>query len=98
MCAEPGSTWLKGTVERDQDVYLLTGSELEHNQERPQAWPLDRAPLWLETSLPGVYAAGDVRHGAVRQVSVAVHEGAIAIMLAHRYVRERAAIGGGATG
>ena len=98
MGAEPGSTWLKGTVERDQDGYLLTGSELEPNQERPQAWPLDRAPLWLETSLPGVYAAGDVRHGAVRQVSAAVHEGAIAIMLAHRYVSEQAAIVVGAAG
>jgi len=98
MGAEPGSAWLKGTVERDQDGYLLTGPDLNPNQERPQPWPLDRAPLWLETSLPGVFAAGDVRHGAVRQVSAAVHEGAIAIMLAHRHVSEQAAIGVGAAG
>src|SRR5437867_6048399 len=96
--AEPGSAWLKGTAERDQDGYLLTGPDLESHQARAQAWPLDRAPLWLETSLPGVFAAGDVRHGAESQVSVAVHEGAIAIMLAHRYVREQAAIGVGAIG
>jgi len=96
--AAPGSAWLKGTVERDQDGYLLTGPDLEPNQERPPAWPLDRAPLWLETSLPGVFAAGDVRHGAVRQVSAAVHEGATAIMLAHRRVSELAAIGVGAAG
>ena len=98
MGAEPGSGWLKGTAERDQDGYLLTGPDLESHQARAQAWPLDRAPLWLETSLPGVFAAGDVRHGAESQVSVAVHEGAIAIMLARRYVREQAAIGVGATG
>ncbi|TME76836.1 MAG: hypothetical protein E6I46_05685 [Chloroflexi bacterium] len=84
MGAEPGSAWLKGTAERDQDGYLLTGPDLESHQARAQAWPLDRAPLWLETSLPGVFAAGDVRHGAESQVSVAVHEGAIAIMLARR--------------
>ncbi|TMG13772.1 MAG: FAD-dependent oxidoreductase [Chloroflexi bacterium] len=98
MGAEPGSGWLKGTAERDQDGYLLTGPDLESHQARAQAWPLDRAPLWLETSLPGVFAAGDVRHGAESQVSVAVHEGAIAIMLARRYVREQAAIGVGAIG
>jgi thioredoxin reductase (NADPH) len=98
MGAEPGSAWLRGTVERDQDGYLLTGPDLAPHGERPQGWPLDRAPLWLETSLPGVFAAGDVRHGAVKQVSAAVHEGASAIMLAHRSVREQAAVGVGAAG
>ena len=98
MGAEPGSAWLKGTVERDQDGYLLTGPDLELLQGRPRAWPLDRAPLWLETSVPGVFAAGDVRHGAARQLSVAVLEGASAIMLAQRYLREQAAIAVSAAG
>src|SRR5207248_4120901 len=80
--AEPGSAWLKDTVERDQDGYLVTGPDLELRQGRSQGWPLERAPLLLETSVPGVFAAGAVRHGALSQVSAAVHEGAIAIMLA----------------
>ncbi|TMD81734.1 MAG: hypothetical protein E6I74_11315 [Chloroflexi bacterium] len=80
MGAEPGSAWLKGVVERDQDGYLVTG------------------PDRLETSVPGVFAAGDVRHGAVRQVSSALHEGAIAMMLAQRTLHERAAVAVSAAG
>ena len=96
--AEPGSAWLKDTVERDQDGYLVTGPDLELRQGRSQGWPLERAPLLLETSVPGVFAAGAVRHGALSQVSAAVHEGAIAIMLAQRYLREQAPIAVSAAG
>ena len=96
--AEPGAAWLKETVERDQDGYLVTGPDLELPKGRPQGWPLDRAPLWLETSVPGVFAAGDVRHGAARQVSMAVQEGASAIMLAQRHLREEAPIAVSAAG
>lgn len=57
-----------------------------------QGWSLERLPLLLETSLPGVFAAGDVRHGAVRRVASAVGEGATAIMLLHQYLAEKAAV------
>jgi thioredoxin reductase (NADPH) len=54
-------------------------------------WPLQRAPLFLETSLPGVFAAGDVRHRSVKRVASAVGEGAIAVQLAHEYLAEQPA-------
>ncbi|MDX6601407.1 MAG: thioredoxin reductase [Solirubrobacterales bacterium] len=68
--------------------FILTGPDLIHDGERPAEWPLDRDPLALETSIPGLFAAGDVRHGAPRRVGGAVGDGAMAVALAHR-VREK---------
>jgi thioredoxin reductase (NADPH) len=86
--AEPHTDWLAATVERDDRGFLLTGRELLRDGRPPPAWPLDRPPLLLETSLPGVFAAGDVRHGSVKRVSSAVGEGAIAVQLVHQYLND----------
>jgi thioredoxin reductase (NADPH) len=79
---------LAGSVDRDERGFLLTGRDLLRNGRPPQGWPLDRPPLLLETSLPGVFAAGDIRHGSVKRVASAVGEGATAIQLVHEYLRE----------
>jgi thioredoxin reductase (NADPH) len=85
---EPHTEWLRGTVERDPKGYILTGHDLMSGLEPPDGWPLERAPFHLETSLPGVFAAGDVRHGSVKRVASAVGEGAGAIPLLHDYLAE----------
>jgi thioredoxin reductase (NADPH) len=64
--------------------FILTGPDLIDDGRRPEEWPLDRDPLALETSIPGLFAAGDVRHGAPRRVGGAVGDGAMAVALAHR--------------
>ena len=71
---------------RDEAGYLVTGPDLLRGRERPAGWPLDRDPFFLETNLPGVYAAGDVRHGAVKRFASAVGEGAMAVAFVHRYL------------
>jgi thioredoxin reductase (NADPH) len=73
--------------------FILTGPDLIHKGARPEEWPLERDPLALETSIPGLFAAGDVRHGAPRRVGGAVGDGAMAVALAHR-VRETLPHGG----
>jgi thioredoxin reductase (NADPH) len=77
--ADPHSDWLADTLERNSKGFLLTDSDLNH-------WPLDRLPLSQETSAPGVFAAGDVRHGSVKRVASAVGEGASAIQQVHHYL------------
>ena len=86
--AEPGTEWLAGAVERDEHGYLLTGRDLTSDAESAGAWPLARPPLLLETSLPGVFAAGDVRAGSTKRVASAVGEGAIAVRLIHEHLNE----------
>jgi thioredoxin reductase (NADPH) len=86
--AEPRTEWLDGVVERDERGYVLTGRDLER-------WPLARPPLPLETSLPGVFAAGDVRYRSVKRVASAVGEGSIAVQLVHEYLADPQAQGGG---
>jgi len=71
----------------------VTGHDLLRDGKPPSDWPLDRPPLLLETSLPGVFAAGDVRHGSVKRVAWAVGEGAIAIQLVHQYLGEALPVG-----
>jgi thioredoxin reductase (NADPH) len=73
---------------RDDGGYLLTGPDLISNGQRPANWTLDRAPYYLETSIPGVFAAGDVRHGSIKRCASAVGEGAMAISIIHRYLSE----------
>jgi thioredoxin reductase (NADPH) len=85
---DPHTDWLSDCVERDPQGYILTGSELLRDGRLPTRWPLGRPPLHLETSLPGVFAAGDVRCGSVKRVASAVGEGAIAVQLLHQYLAE----------
>ncbi len=83
----PQTEWAKEVgIERDSAGYLLTGPDLLHGRERPANWQLDRDPYHLETNVPGVFAAGDVRHGSVKRCASAVGEGAMAVALVHRYL------------
>ena len=82
--ARPRTEWLPPEVARDSRGYLLTGPDLGDDS----GWPLDRSPYLLETSMPGLFAAGDARHGAIKRVASAVGEGSIAIQLVHRLVAE----------
>ena len=84
--AEPSTEWLDGFVERDERGFLLTGQDLLKNGERPKGWQLDRDPTLLETSVAGVFAVGDVRHGSVKRVASGVGEGSIAIQFVHQYL------------
>jgi len=83
--AEPHTDWLTG-VERDDQGYILTGHDLLGPDGLPAGWPHRRPPLLLETSIPGVFAAGDVRHRSVKRVASAVGEGAVAVQLVHQYL------------
>jgi thioredoxin reductase (NADPH) len=82
---EPRTEWLAG-VERDDRGYVLTGHDLLGPGGMPVGWPLRRPPLLLETSIPGVFAAGDVRQRSVKRVASAVGEGAVAVQLVHQYL------------
>jgi thioredoxin reductase (NADPH) len=73
-------------IVRDAGGYLVTGPDLLHTNRPPESWPLDRNPYYLETSAPGIFAAGDVRHGSIKRCASAVGEGAIAVALVHRYL------------
>jgi thioredoxin reductase (NADPH) len=84
--AEPHTEWLSKNIVRDRGGYIVTGQDLLRNGRLPEAWPLDRPPMLLETSMPGVFATGDVRHGSVKRVASAVGEGSIAIPLIHSYL------------
>ena len=84
--AAPLTGWLDGVVERDERGFVLAGPDLVTAGERPAGWPLDRAPYHLETSVPGVFVAGDVRAESAKRVASAVGEGAMAVMLVHRYL------------
>ncbi len=86
--AEPHTDWLGDRIERDHHGFLLTGRDLHRAGAPPAGWTLERPPLPLETSLPGVFAAGDVRHGSTKRVASAVGEGAVAIQLVHEYLRD----------
>ena len=88
MGADPNTEWLKGSIVRDEEGYLVTGNELMRNGRLPEGWMSERAPLMLETSLPCVFAAGDVRRTAVRRVSSAIVEGALAVTLARQALRD----------
>jgi thioredoxin reductase (NADPH) len=85
--AVPHSELLAGIVERNHAGFILTGLDLLHDGRRPKNWLPKRDPLPLETSVPGIFAAGDVRYGAVRRVASAVGEGAIAVSLVHQYLK-----------
>jgi thioredoxin reductase (NADPH) len=82
----PRSEMVSGFVERDEKGFILTGPDLPRVNGRPRGWPLDRDPFLFETSVPGVFAAGDVRAGANRRVAAAVGEGSATVHSVHRYL------------
>jgi thioredoxin reductase (NADPH) len=87
----PQTGWTEEAgVRTDPAGYILTGPDLLTEGERHSTWPLDRDPLALETSIPGLFAAGDVRHGSIKRVAGAVGEGAMAVAFAHRRLEELA--------
>jgi thioredoxin reductase (NADPH) len=86
---QPQTDWaVEVGVVRDDGGYLVTGPDLLRRQQRPPNWPLDRDPFYLETNIPGVFAAGDVRHGSVKRYASAVGEGAMTVAFVHRYLEE----------
>ena len=82
--AAPGTDWLDGVLARDDHGFILTGPDLRN----VCGWTLDRPPHHLETSVPGVFVAGDVRADSAKRVAAAVGEGSMAVMLVHRYLAE----------
>ena len=84
--AQPRTEWLDGIVERDERGFILTGQDLIRNKQRPKGWSLDRDPGLFETSLPGIFAVGDVRHGSIKRVASGVGEGSVAITFVHQYL------------
>lgn len=83
---QPHTDWIADVVERDPGGFLLAGSDLG---PEPRGWPLDRPPLPLETNVPGVLVAGDVRHGSIKRVASAVGEGSMAVRFAHERLTGR---------
>jgi thioredoxin reductase (NADPH) len=87
---QPNTQALAGVLERDGNGFIVTGPDLTREAgggHRPKGFPLDRDPFWLESSIPGVFAAGDVRHGSVKRVATGVGEGAAAVQFSHQYLR-----------
>ena len=84
--AEPGVEWLPESILRDDKGFLLAGPDLKQDGKLVNGWNQGREPFLLETSVPGVFVAGDVRHGSVKRVASAVGEGSIAVQFAHQYL------------
>jgi thioredoxin reductase (NADPH) len=85
--AVPHTEVVAGIVERNSAGFILTGPDLIRDGKRPVGWKLKRDPYLLETSVPGIFAAGDVRQGAIRRVASAVGQGANAVNFVHQYLR-----------
>ena len=85
--ALPHSEMVTNVVACNSAGFILTGQDLLRDGKPPQGWKLKRDPYLLETSVPGIFAAGDIRQGAVRRVASAVGEGAIAVSLVHQYLK-----------
>ncbi|HXW88431.1 MAG TPA: FAD-dependent oxidoreductase [Streptosporangiaceae bacterium] len=86
--AAPLTEWLDGVLTRDDHGFVLAGPDLHPGSDSPSGWPLDRAPYHLESSVPGIFVAGDVRAESAKRVASAVGEGAMAVMLVHRYLEK----------
>jgi thioredoxin reductase (NADPH) len=84
--AAPGTDWLPSSILRDEKGFLLAGPDLRREGKLPEDWREPRDPFLLESSVPGVFVAGDVRHGSVKRVASAVGEGSIAVQFAHQYL------------
>lgn len=86
--AAPKTEWLDGFVERDGRGFILSGPDMMQDGKRPKGWRPDRDPFLLETSVPGIFVAGDVRHGSIKRCASAVGEGSIAVQFVHQYLTE----------
>ena len=87
--AAPLTDWLPASLVRDSSGFVVTGPDLMVGGNRPPSWDLERDPYLLESSIPGVFVAGDVRSQSVKRVASAVGEGALAVTLVHRYLAEQ---------
>ena len=86
--AAPATSWLGDTVARDDKGFVYTGLDTLVNGKLPKTWTIERQPFLLETSVPGIFAAGDVRHQSVKRVASAVGEGSIALQFIHQYLAD----------
>jgi thioredoxin reductase (NADPH) len=86
--ATPHTDWLAGVVERDEYGFILSGADLIRNGKPPKGWKLERDPFLLETSVPGIFVAGDVRAHSVKRVASAVGEGSMGVQFIHKYLGE----------
>jgi len=84
--ALPRTDWLGSQIQRDARGFILSGPDLVKEDKRPDSWPLERNPGLLETSVPGIFVVGDVRHGSVKRVASGVGEGAVAVQFIHQYL------------
>jgi thioredoxin reductase (NADPH) len=84
--AQPHTGWLPQAVQRDRWGFVVTGNDLLRDGTPPPGWPLERQPMLFESSVPGVFAVGDVRHGSIKRVAAAVGKGSVAIQLVHQYL------------
>ena len=84
--ALPRTEWLGNVVERDGRGFILSGPDLIHDGKKPASWTLSRDPSLLETSVPGIFVVGDVRHGSVKRVASGVGEGAVVVQFMHQYL------------
>jgi thioredoxin reductase (NADPH) len=84
--AAPRTDWLPGDVLRDENGFILAGPDLHNDGKLPGQWKETREPFLLESSVPGIFVAGDVRHGSVKRVASAVGEGSIAVQFIHQYL------------
>ena len=87
--AVPNTAWLDGCVALDRQGFIKTGPDLSRDDLAAARWPLSRTPYLLETSLPGVFAVGDVRAGNIKRVAAAVGEGSIAVSFVHQVLHEQ---------
>ncbi|MGW3495412.1 FAD-dependent oxidoreductase [Streptomyces sp. NPDC001020] len=86
--AAPLTDWLEGTVLRDEHGFIMAGPDMTSDGQPPPGWELERPPYHLETNVPGVFVAGDARYESAKRVASAVGEGAMAVMLVHRYLEQ----------
>ena len=84
--AQPQTDWLSGVVERDSLGFILSGPDLIRDGKKPKSWTLERDPFLLESSVPGIFVVGDVRHGSVKRVASGVGEGAVVVQFIHQYL------------
>ncbi len=84
--AQPATSWLNGTLLLDEEGFILTGPAINSDNHMPASWNVDRQPYLMESSIPGVFAVGDVRSGSVKRVASAVGEGSIAVQFIHQYL------------
>jgi thioredoxin reductase (NADPH) len=87
--AEPKTDWLPPSVLKDERGFVLSGNDLKRCTQFSRQWQLQRDPYLLESSVPGIFVAGDVRHGSVKRAASAVGEGSIAVQFIHQFMAAR---------